>query len=213
MPEVPRRAILEGGEASLTIDRSRFLGYALPIRSAADLEAGLGRVRALHPQATHWCFAGRIGPGQERQSDDGEPQGTAGLPLLETLRRRGIDFGLLCVVRYYGGRKLGRPGLYRAYLGAGAAALDGAQLGKVVPGALYELEAPHQERVPIERAVRDAGGAVVEEAFEERVRIAFWLPQEWTPDRLATRAPGAARARRVAEQTRDVPDEEGGGPA
>ena len=123
-------AIAREGGSELVIERSRFLGLALPADTEEAALAALARVRAQHPQATHHCSAWRLGPGQERQSDDGEPQGTAGVPLLETLRRRGVDYGILIVVRYYGGRKLGRPGLLRAYLGAGVAALDAAGFGR-----------------------------------------------------------------------------------
>lgn len=213
MQEKVRRAILGEGQSSLTIERSRFLGFALPAEEPQAAEEALRRIRASHPQASHHCFAYRAGPGQERQSDDGEPQGTGGLPLLETLRRREIDAGLICVVRYYGGRKLGRPGLYRAYLGAGVQALDAAACGRLVPGFCYEAEVAHLERLPLQRAVAEAAGKVLEEAFAEHVRIVFWLPQGKTPDDLLRIAPAAGRAVPLREETRAVPDQEGGGPA
>ena len=213
MQEKVRRAILGEGQSSLTIERSRFLGFALPAGEPGVAEQALARIRALHPQASHHCFAYRAGPGQERQGDDGEPQGTAGLPLLETLRRREIDAGLLCVVRYYGGRKLGRPGLYRAYLGAGLQALDAATCGRLVPGLCYAAEVAHLERLPLARAVAEAGGRVLEEEFSERVRVVFWLPQERRPDELLQRAPAAGRAAVLREETLAVEDGKGGGPA
>lgn len=208
-----RRAILGEGRSSLTIERSRFLGFAMPCTSPAEADAALEAVRAAEPQASHYCYAYRAGPGQERQSDDGEPQGTGGLPLLETLRRRDLDLGLLCVVRYYGGRKLGRPGLYRAYLGAGVEALAAATLGRLVPGVRYEAEVAHLERLPLQRAVHAARGEVLGEEFAERVRVVFWLPSDSGPGDLVRQAPAAGRARAVGEETRAAPDDEGGGPA
>jgi putative IMPACT (imprinted ancient) family translation regulator len=213
MQDKVRRAILSEGQSSLTIERSRFLGFALPAGEPGVAEQALARIRALHPQASHHCFAYRLGQGLERQSDDGEPQGTGGLPLLETLRRRELDMGLLCVVRYYGGRKLGRPGLYRAYLGAGVAALDRASCGRLVPGSRYEATVPHMERLPLERAVAAAGGEVLEESFAEWVRIVFWLPRGTGIQDLLPRAEAAGRAVTLGEETRAVPDQEGGGPA
>ncbi len=213
MQDKVRRAILGEGQSSLTIERSRFLGFAVPAEATEAAEAALRTIRLAHPQASHHCFAYRAGPGLERQSDDGEPQGTGGLPLLETLRRRELDAGLLCVVRYYGGRKLGRPGLYRAYLGAGVAALDAAACGRLVPGMRYEAEVAHLERLPLQRAVAEAGGIVLEESFGERVRIVFWLPQAKAVADLLPRAPAAGRADAIGEEVRAVPDQEGGGPA
>ncbi len=213
MQEKVRRAILSPGQSTLTIERSRFLGYAMPATDPEAAEAALRQIRDEHPQASHHCFGYRLGAGQERQSDDGEPQGTGGLPLLETLRRREIDAGVICVVRYYGGRKLGRPGLYRAYLGAGVAALDAASCGRLVPGTRYEAEVAHLERLPLERAVQEAHGVVLGESFAARVRVGFWLPQGSTPADLLRLAPSAGRAVAVGEETRAVPDQEGGGPA
>ncbi len=213
MQEKVRRAILGEGQSSLTIERSRFLGYALPAADQTAAEEALQQIRAAHPQASHHCFGYRAGPGQERQSDDGEPQGTGGLPLLETLRRWEIDQGVICVVRYYGGRKLGRPGLYRAYLGAGVAALDAATCGRLVPGTRYEADVAHVERLPLERAVKAASGEVLDEVFAARVRVMFWLPQGRAPGDLLRQAPAAGRAVAVADETRAVPDQEGGGPA
>ena len=213
MAEKLRRAILGEGRSTLTIERSRFLGFALPAGSPEIAEEALRGLRAEHPQASHHCFGYRVGPGQERGSDDGEPQGTGGLPLLETLRRREIDLGLLCVVRYYGGRKLGRPGLYRAYLGAGVAALDAAGVGNMVPGWRYEAEVAHLERVPLARAVAQARGRVLEEQFGERVRLVFWLPADTPLREIAQQAPGAGRARVIMAETMAVLDSEGGGPA
>ena len=213
MQDKVHRAILGEGQANVTIERSRFVGYALPGATPEVAEEALERIRAAHPQASHCCFGYRAGPGQERQSDDGEPQGTGGLPLLETLRRREIDAGVLCVVRYYGGRKLGRPGLYRAYLGSGVAALDAARCGDLTPGTRYAAEVAHLERLPLLRAVASAAGSILTEEFAERVRVVFWLPQGKVPGDLLLQAPAAGRAVALGDETRAIADQEGGGPA
>ncbi len=198
-------AIAREGGSELVIERSRFLGMALPADTEEAALAALARVRAQHPQATHHCSAWRLGPGQERQSDDGEPQGTAGVPLLETLRRRGVDYGILIVVRYYGGRKLGRPGLLRAYLGAGVAALDAAGLERRVPGTRYAADVAHQERVPLLRAIEAVGGEVLSVAFASRVRVEFWLPEEAPLSEVAGRCDAVGCAEPLGSQVRGAP--------
>ena len=200
--------------AELVIERSRFLGYALGAQTPEEAEAALQSLRAEHPDATHHCYAWRCGPGQERQSDDGEPQSTAGLPLLESLRRHGVDFGLLVVVRYFGGKKLGRPGLYRAYLGAGSQALAQAQIAELVPGERYRIAAAQKERVALLRAIEAVQGEVLSLRYDAQVRIEFWLPQGAFPD-LVRRFDAAGRAEWACSEVRprSVQQGIGGGPA
>jgi uncharacterized YigZ family protein len=196
-----RRVIASVGKAEIVTERSRFLGYALGAQTPEEAEAALQAVRAEHPDATHHCYAWRCGPGQERQSDDGEPQATAGLPLLESLRRHGVDFGILVVVRYYGGKKLGRPGLYRAYLGAGSQALAQAQIAELVPGERYRIAAAQKERVALLRAIEAAQGEVLSLGYDAQVRIEFWLPQDALPE-LVRRCDAAGRAEWACSEVR-----------
>ncbi len=195
-------AIVAEGRSEVVIDRSRFLGYAVPAQTPAAAETALQALRGAHPDATHHCYAWRIGPGQERQSDDGEPQGTAGLPLLETLRRRGIDYGLLVVVRYYGGRKLGRPGLFRAYLGAGADALDAARVERMTPGTRYRASVAHAQRVSLLRAIEAADGEVLAVEFAARVQVEFWLPAGAGLSELVRRCDAAGQAEELGPAVR-----------
>lgn len=107
---------------------SRFLGEAHPASDDAAVAAVLADVRRREPQATHWCWAARLGGPDRtpRTSDDGEPSGSAGLPILREIDRRGLADTLVVVTRYYGGTKLGTGGLARAYGEAAADALDAA---------------------------------------------------------------------------------------
>ncbi|MDA8346268.1 MAG: YigZ family protein [Thermaerobacter sp.] len=192
-----RRAIVEPGRSELVIERSRFLGYALGASAPEDAQAALAAVRREHPDATHHCYAWRCGPGQERQSDDGEPQATAGLPLLESLRRHFVDYGLLVVVRYYGGRKLGRSGLYRAYLSAGAEALQAACVARLVPGVHYGVEVAHQERLNLVKALEAVDGEVLSLTYGAKVHVEFWLPKTSDLSELVQRCDAAGRADRI----------------
>lgn len=107
---------------------SSFLALVTRVKGVDDALAKLAEVRARHPDATHNCWAYRIGA-ELRFSDDGEPGGTAGRPMLEVLQKRDLDFVLAVVTRYYGGTKLGAGGLVRAYGGSLAKALDETALG------------------------------------------------------------------------------------
>lgn len=96
---------------------SKFIGFAFPVNSEAELKASLEKIRSEHPKATHHCYAFRLGLEGEnyRANDDGEPNGSAGLPIYNQLLANELTNILLIVVRYYGGTKLGVSGLVKAY--------------------------------------------------------------------------------------------------
>lgn len=121
--------IREPGHAQTRVLGSRFVGSALGVSDAHDLETQLEAERQRYHDATHWCFAARFGlePNiSERASDAGEPKGTAGTPLLQQLQRRELTFSAVIVTRYFGGTKLGTGNLARAYADCAAQALDAA---------------------------------------------------------------------------------------
>ncbi len=118
-----------------TIEKSRFLTYVAHIEGEEEAKAFLARVRALHPLATHVCY-GYIADSTgnlQRFSDDGEPQGTAGMPILGVIKSRKLVQTAVAVVRYFGGIKLGAGGLTRAYA---SSASDGCERAET---KLYEL--------------------------------------------------------------------------
>jgi uncharacterized YigZ family protein len=107
----------------MEVKKSRFIGYARCVDSWSGAQAYLQSIKADHPKARHWCYAFRCGGDaasiEERCSDDGEPTGTAGQPILSAIKSEGLSDAICVVVRYFGGIKLGAGGLIRAY---GAAA-------------------------------------------------------------------------------------------
>ena len=96
---------------------SKFIGFAFPVNNEAEIKAALEKVRTEHPKATHHCYAFRLGIEGEnyRANDDGEPSGSAGLPIYNQLLANELTHILLIVVRYYGGTKLGVSGLVKTY--------------------------------------------------------------------------------------------------
>ena len=117
-------------ESEKIIEKSRFLTYSAHVESEEEARAFVAEIRAKHSLATHVCFAfisDKVG-NLQRFSDDGEPQGTAGVPILEVLKAKKLYETAVAVVRYFGGIKLGAGGLVRAYSSSAAENLDGADI-------------------------------------------------------------------------------------
>jgi len=111
------------------IKKSEFLTYLYPVSNPDEVKAHLEDLRKEHKSATHVCYACILtSPNMEKCSDDGEPDGTAGKPLLELLKKKNLENVLLVVVRYFGGIKLGAGGLIRAYTRAGVMVCDRAEV-------------------------------------------------------------------------------------
>lgn len=134
---------------------SRFIAVVTPVASVAEATALLAEQRAVHPDATHHCWAYKVDM-EMRFSDDGEPGGSAGRPMLEVILKRELDRCAAVVVRYYGGRKLGVGGLARAYGGAVARALDAAGVKEVVDTVTIKVTAPFAS---VDAVLRELPGA------------------------------------------------------
>jgi uncharacterized YigZ family protein len=162
------------------IKRSRFLCALAPAESEQAAQAFVQRIRKQHPGAGHNCFAYVIGADGRvhRASDDGEPGGTAGTPMLQVLLRREVRDVVAVVTRYYGGIQLGAGGLVRAYGGAVSAALD--ELGTVerYKLALLTVVVDHQRAGKLENDLRVAGRAVHQVRYGTDVTIELGVPQE-----------------------------------
>lgn len=135
--------IRENTQYEEVINGSTFIGVVREIRTEQEFQAFLAEQREKHPDATHHCTAYRIGEVM-RFSDDGEPGGTAGRPMLEVILKRNIDFIGAIVIRYYGGKKLGAGGLVRAYSGITAKTLDQAGTEEIIELATPTVHAPFQ---------------------------------------------------------------------
>ncbi|MDF9811397.1 YigZ family protein [Streptomyces sp. SPB162] len=161
------------------IKRSRFVCALAPAGSEPAAQAFIARIRKENPGATHNCFAYVIGAEGRvhKASDDGEPGGTAGTPMLQVLLRREVRDVVAVVTRYYGGVQLGAGGLVRAYGGAVSAALD--DLGTVERRrlALLTVAADHQRAGKLENDLRSAGRTVRGVRYGADVRIDVALPE------------------------------------
>lgn len=174
--------------AEMEVKKSRFLGYASHVDSWDEAKSFLEQVKNEHPKARHWCygFCGGHNPVNERCSDDGEPSGTAGAPILNAIRGEGLSDTVCVVVRYFGGVKLGAGGLIRAYGGAARLVLREAPVDVIIPkasvrvtvgtehiGTVYELAGKVSGTASDEEYGADGSLSVTitcESSYEDRLR-------------------------------------------
>ena len=119
---------------------SKFIGYVFPVKDLDNIKEQINSLKELHPKARHVCYAYRLGfsPEEARSNDDGEPSGSAGKPILNTILSANLHYTLVAVVRYFGGTLLGVPGLIQAYKEASQAALAESNIIEIEP--IIELE-------------------------------------------------------------------------
>jgi uncharacterized YigZ family protein len=161
--------------AELEIRKSRFIAHAIPVADREAAMAELRRLRDENPTATHVCWALLAG-GQSGMSDDGEPSGTAGRPILEVLRHHDLDGVLAAVVRYYGGVKLGAGGLVRAYTDAIARVLQDAPRVERIAQALLTVEIGYPDEARVRRWIEQEGYALADSAYQMAVRLTISMP-------------------------------------
>jgi uncharacterized YigZ family protein len=181
---------------------SRFLALVSAVAGEQEALAVLAGLARGHPDATHLCWALRLGwPPRERSSDAGEPQGTAGVPMLQVLRGAGLSDVLAVVVRWFGGVKLGKGGLARAYAAAVRAALDRLPTAIRVPRVRLAISAPPARIGAVKRLIRPPEVEIESETYGELAGAEIVLSVE--EDRRASLEEALAglpvTIRRVAE--------------
>ena len=201
------------GEDVFIEKKSRFIGRVWPVESEEEALEKLQQMRKQHYDATHNCWAYIIKDGAVRFSDDGEPGGTAGMPMLQVLQREGL-FNIVCVVtRYFGGILLGAGGLVRAYTKGAKIAVDAAGRSmKRVWSVLY-VPCPYNyyERVKLE--VDAFGGLIRNTDFGSEVELEILMPEaQGQPflDRLTDMSAGNIEGMITAQEYRAFPIDKGG---
>lgn len=139
------------------IQKSRFIACVLPCKEEEEARAFIERIKKEFSDASHVCTAYMVGPNNQiqRSSDNKEPAGTAGIPMLESIRKSGLNGVCACVVRYFGGIKLGAGGLIRAYAGAVSSALANAPKVDEIEVSVYELIYPYELSGTLENWLRN----------------------------------------------------------
>ena len=178
----PYRTLRQSASDEFIINKSHFIGYAAPCETEAEALAFLQSIRTKHKDATHNCYAYIIGQnaGIMRYSDDGEPGGTAGMPVLQVLQREEL-YNVTCVVtRYFGGILLGAGGLVRAYAHGAKIAVDaaGRSIKRIWTNVFLPCPYSWYERIRLEVAA--FGGMIRETQFGADVELDLLLPEEQT---------------------------------
>lgn len=167
----PYKSVKQCSEAEYTVNRSRFIGRCFPVDSEEAALCLLGDIRKKHWDATHNCFAYRIGENAAaRFSDDGEPGGTAGKPIMDVLTGRGLTNVLCVVTRYFGGILLGAGGLVRAYSKSAADAVAKAGMVSYLPGTILDIPMDYSRYGALEGFIR-ASAEVRNVAFAQNVVV------------------------------------------
>lgn len=195
------------GEAEFVEKRSSFLGHVRFAGTEDTAREFINEMKKKHYDARHNCWCYIIRGGAVRYSDDGEPQGTAGLPMLEVFRREGVENVVCVVTRYFGGVLLGTGGLLRAYTKSAKDALDAAGIAAVRRWVKLETVCPYSllERMKTECMALE--GAVSDVEYGADVRMSFLLPEakaEAFCARVTELSAGQSSAKAVGEELMPV---------
>ena len=196
------RTIAALGTDECVIKKSRFIGRALPVTTAEEAMAFVGELKRRHWDASHNVWAYVLRDGQRRYSDDGEPQGTAGMPALDVLQKEGLMDCVVVITRYFGGTLLGAAGLVRAYAGACKAAIDAAGVVTMAPTKTLQIKSDYSFFGKLQTLVPLYDGVVLSTEFGERVVTELRLEAgqaERFCEKLVDASNGTVRAEVVAE--------------
>ena len=196
------------GEAEFVEKKSRFIGRIWCVETEEEALARIQEMKNQHYDATHNCWAYIIHGGAVRFSDDGEPGGTAGMPMLQVLQREGL-YNVVCVVtRYFGGILLGAGGLVRAYTkGAKIAVAAAGKSMKRVWTVVY-LPCPYNFYEPEKLEVEAFGGSIRNTDFGAEVELELLFPEAQTQsflDRLTDMTAGTVEAMEIGQEYRAFP--------
>lgn len=172
-------ALQSGGAAEIKEKGSRFFGIVTPAVNRLQAETILAEHRKRYYDATHVCYAWRVRVGQEREerfSDDGEPSGTAGGPILTAIDRTGVVNLVVAVVRWYGGTKLGTGGLFRAYGESAALALEECVFETCVVRTSVRVRFAYPHAATVDRVAQEFDARRAESEYGEDVAIHFRVP-------------------------------------
>lgn len=199
----------QDAESEFTEKRSRFITHLYKVETEAEARARIEEMKKKYYDARHncWCYRLREG-GVERYSDDGEPQGTAGQPMLNVFQRENVNDVVCVVTRYFGGILLGAGGLVRAYSAAAKDALDGAGISVVRRWVAMEVPCTYAQFEGMRREIGSFGGVVEAVDYGVDVVLSALLPEERAEDfaaHILDVSAGTVEALEAGEAFKDVP--------
>lgn len=169
------QTIAKASEGIFRDKGSKFIAYAYPIKTEIEVKEITNKLRAEHNKARHFCWAIRLTPDRNvhKFNDDGEPSGTAGRPILNTLLSADVTNILVVVVRYFGGTLLGVPGLINAYKTAAVEALNAAQIVTKTVNDVYELAFDYLMMNDVMRVVKEEQLNILSQNFDTHCKLSF----------------------------------------
>ncbi len=186
------------------ISRSRFIGYACPVSSSDEAVDFINSIREKHRDATHNVYAYAVrSPEYSRYSDDGEPQGTAGMPVLDVIKKNGLTDCCVVVTRYFGGILLGAGGLVRAYSHSAALAVEAAGIVSMGLCSVMVCACDYGFYSKLAALIPDVGGTVENTVFGENVSVLFRIPaqkEEYLQKQLTELSFGKVKAEKTGEK-------------
>ncbi|MDD3807059.1 MAG: IMPACT family protein [Candidatus Marinimicrobia bacterium] len=175
------KTLKKESHAKFTEKGSKFIGHAYPITTETEAENILKDIRKTYYNATHNCYAWRLGVGSHehfRYSDDGEPSGTAGRPIFDTFNKHGITDILLVVTRYFGGTKLGTGGLVKAYATCAEMTLQEGEIITKEKGTLWQITCSYEDHPLILHVLRKYPIISINQTFKETVSIIIEIDEK-----------------------------------
>ncbi|RYL95823.1 YigZ family protein [Sporolactobacillus sp. THM7-4] len=180
MTLTPYITVMHEAVHEIEIRRSRFIASVFPVSSEEKAAQAIESKRREHWKANHNCFAYIIGENQavQKASDDGEPSGTAGVPILEVLKKRRLRDVLVVVTRYFGGIKLGAGGLIRAYAHTTSAGLAAAEVVEQVPSDLWRVTVDYPLSGALDNQLRESSYLIKDIHYTDKVQFDVYTRQE-----------------------------------
>lgn len=165
-------------QAEYRVKGSKFISFINPCDTTEEAEKQLNEIREMHPTATHHCHAFRVDPSEiiEHSQDDGEPGGSAGLPILNALKSANIVNAIIVVVRYYGGTKLGKSGLIDAYGKSAGLVIEQSVLKKIVATQRFEIIYSYDQQSLIDRLNHSFTLFEMDSSYTEHVKLTLECP-------------------------------------
>ena len=160
---------------TIMIQKSKFICKLIPIQNIPEIKKELDQTKLEFPDATHYCYAYICGT-EIHVSDNGEPRGTAGMPILNVLQKQNLNYILAIVIRYFGGIKLGAGGLVRAYSNATIEALKNAVYITLVPGKLITCSFPYSDEKQMEYLLSNA--QIILKEYQEQITYKIKITNE-----------------------------------
>ena len=173
------KTVLKDGISEFIEKKSRFISYVYPMTEEDEIQKKLEELRKKHYDSTHVVFAYKITKNNiQRFSDDGEPQGTAGVPVLDVILKSELTDVLVVVVRYFGGTLLGAGGLVRAYSKSASLGIEEAKIITMCECVNFEIECPYNALGKVQYVLNEIGAIKSDILYEENITLKYYIKED-----------------------------------